>query len=141
MEFNQLVKERRSVRKYQVADVKEDDIKQIIECAQLAPSWRNSQTARYYVACSEEMVNKVYECLPDFNQNSSKNARYIIVAYQKGISGNPSDLGDYWGAYDLGLANSYLILKAKDLGYDTLIMGLRDENKLRELFNISEKFG
>ena len=38
----------------------------------------------------------------------------------------------------MGLQNSYLILKAKELGYDTLIMGLRDEAKLRQIFSIPD---
>ncbi len=49
-----------------------------------------------------------------------------------------SSEGDYWGAYDLGLNNSYLVLKAKELGYDTLIMGLRDTDALRKVFDIPE---
>ena len=30
------------------------------------------------------------------------------------------------------------MLKARELGYDTLIMGLRDENELKAVFNIPE---
>jgi len=32
-----------------------------------------------------------------------------------------------------------LVLAASNLGYDTLIMGLRDEDALREYFNIPEE--
>ena len=49
-----------------------------------------------------------------------------------------NELGDGWGAYDLGLQNAYLVLKARELGYDTLIMGIRDEKKLREAFSIPD---
>ncbi|MBO4359076.1 MAG: nitroreductase family protein, partial [Erysipelotrichaceae bacterium] len=45
---------------------------------------------------------------------------------------------DVWGGYDLGLQNAYLLLKAKEMGYDTLIMGLRDVEKIRAYFNIPE---
>lgn len=43
-----------------------------------------------------------------------------------------------WGAYDLGLQNAYLILKARELGLDTLIMGIRDADKIREKLQIPE---
>ena len=135
MEFNELVKIRRSVRDYKEASVLEEDIKQIIETTLLAPSWKNSETGRYYVALDADTINKVYNALPDFNKVSSKNAAYIIATFKKGISG---DGNDFWGSYDLGLQNSYLILKAKELGYDTLIMGLRDEERIREIFSISD---
>lgn len=135
MEFCELVKTRRSCRNYAQAVVTKQDIEEIITCALQAPSWKNSETGRYYVAISEEAISQVYDCLPEFNQKSSQNAAYIIATFKKGESGNGDD---NWGSYDLGLQNSYLILKAKELGYDTLIMGLRDETKLREMFSIPE---
>ena len=143
MEFSKLVELRRSIRKYAKADVKKQDIEEILDCVRLAPSWKNSQTGRYYVALSEEAIQKVYESLPAFNRNSSENAAYIVSSFKKGISGTlkPGEMsqeGDLWGAYDLGLANAYLILKARELGYDTLIMGIRDEKALREYFDIPE---
>ncbi len=142
MEFKELVEKRRSVRKYVDGKVVEKDIEAIIRCAQAAPSWKNSQTGRYYVALSEESVKEVYESLPDYNQNSTKNAAYIVATFKSGLSGRGQDglvkEGDMWGAYDLGLQNAYLLFRAKELGYDTLIMGLRDEERLRAYFSIPE---
>lgn len=142
MEFNELVKIRRSIRAYTETEVEVEDLKKIIGCAQLAASWKNTQTGRYYVALSEEARQAVYAALPGFNQNSSKNASYIVSTFKKGISGVSNgqmcEEGDLWGAYDLGIQNAYLMLKASDLGYDTLIMGLRDTDALRAYFNIPE---
>lgn len=144
MEFNKLIKERRSIRAYRDENVKKKDIEKIIEATLLAPSWKNSETGRYYVAITKEAKKIVYDNLPDFNQASSHNASYIIATYKKDLSGTKANgifadkLKNSWGAYDLGLQNSYLILKAKDLGYDTLIMGLRNEKPLRKYFNIND---
>ena len=138
MELSKLVEIRRSVRAYKEAKVDKADVEAIIKCGQLAASWKNSQTGRYYVALSDEAIEEVFESLPDFNQNSSKNAAYIISTFKKGLSGAGSQEGDLWGAYDLGLQNAYLMLKASELGYDTLIMGLRDEKRLRAYFEIPE---
>ena len=138
MEFEKLVLERKSIRAYKQDKVELEDLKKIIECAQKAPSWKNTQSGRYYLACSDEAISYIYDCLPDFNQRSSKNAAYIITTYKKGESGAGSTEGDLWSAYDLGLQNMLLLLKAKELGYDTLIMGLRDIEKIREYFEIGE---
>ncbi len=55
------------------------------------------------------------------------------------FNGNQTnEVGDGWGAYDNGLSNAYFILMARAKGFDTLIMGMRDSEKLRELFNIPE---
>ena len=138
MEFSELVLKRRSVRAYREAEVKEEDVRKMIETAVYAPSWKNSETGRYYVALSEEAKAEVFADLPGFNQNSTKNAAYIVSAYKKGLSGAGSPEADLWGAYDLGAQNAYLLLKASELGYDTLIMGLRDEDRLRKYFDIPE---
>ena len=143
MELNELMKIRRSCRSYAEAKVCEEDIMEMIKAAQQAPSWKNSQTGRYYVALSDEAIESVFNSLPGFNQNSSKNAAYIVTSFVPKISGGTgegkmSEEGDIWGGYDLGLQNAYMLLKASELGYDTLIMGLRDVSSLRKYFNIPE---
>ncbi len=147
MDLNNLVAERRSVRDFKAGmEVKKSDLEEMIKYAIEAPTWKNSQTGRYYVVSTPEMLSKVRaEALPQFNQNSSANAGALVVTtFEKTRSGferdgSPSnELGDEWGAYDLGLANELLILKARELGLDTLIMGIRDADKLRELLHIPE---
>lgn len=147
MEFTKLLESRRSIRAYKPdTKVSEETVKEIIKAAQQAPSWKNSQTARYYAVISPEMLVKVREdCLPLFNQKNSQNAPALIVtAFEKGCAGfdgNESavnELGDEWGAYDLGLQNENLVLKARESGLDTLIMGIRDGKALREILNIPD---
>ena len=59
MEFQKLIEARRSVRKYSPeGKVSRDDILTIIKAAQEAPSWKNSQTGRYYCILSEDMANR-----------------------------------------------------------------------------------
>ena len=59
-----------------------------------------------------------------------------IVGFNDGTPVN--EIGNGWGAYDLGLHDAYLILAAKDAGYDTLIMGIRDADAIRERLSIPE---
>ena len=121
-------------------------IGQMIEAAILSPSWKNSQTARYHVVSSPEMLKKIKtDCLPDFNQKNCQDAPVLIICtFVKNRAGferdgQPSnEVGQGWGFYDCGLHNETLILKAKDLGLDTLVMGIRDSEKIREALNIPE---
>ena len=49
MEFNQTVMARRSLRAYEEGKtVEKAQIEELIRFAQMAPSWKNSQTGRYY---------------------------------------------------------------------------------------------
>lgn len=146
MELKEAVLSRRSIRAYKNEQVEKEKVEEIIRFVQNAPSWKNSQTGRYYVVITPEKLREIKsDCLAEFNQNNSKNAPVLIVtAYEKKISGfdmegNPvNELGDKWGAYDLGLQNELLLLKARELGLDTLIMGIRDGEKLRKALDIPE---
>lgn len=143
MEFTELARERRSVRAYKDQPVDRALVDEIVRAAQLAPSWKNSQTGRYYVALDPAAQAKIRSCLPAYNQKSSANAALIVTAYEKGVSGfnagEPvNELGNEWGAYDLGLQNMLLCLKARELGLDTLIMGIRDGDAIRAAAHIPE---
>ena len=145
MEFEKLMEIRRSVRAYDAAKkVTKEQVEEVIRAAQMAPSWKNSQPGRYYAILSEEAQEKVRsQGLPEFNDHNSAGAALIVTTYVKGESGfmgtaPANELGDAWGAYDLGLQNAYLVLKASELGLDTLIMGIRDAQALRGVLEIPD---
>lgn len=146
MELDQVLSERRSIRKYQNKAVTKEAIEKIIEAAIQAPSWKNSQTARYHVVISEPLLKEVKStCLPEFNQQNCINAPVLItctfVQNRSGFNkdGSPTnEVGQGWGYYDCGLHNENMLLKAKDLGLDTLVMGIRDQQNIRQLLNIPE---
>lgn len=53
MEFQKVVETRRSVRAFNPLEkVSGKQMREILEAAILAPSWKNSQTARYYCVVS-----------------------------------------------------------------------------------------
>ena len=147
MEFSKLLEERRSIRKFDPEKkVTADQIKEIINAAIQAPSWKNSQTTRYYAVVTPEKIEAFSAaCLPEFNQKSAAGAALVVTTFVKDRSGfdqegNPNnEVGNGWGYYDLGLHDENFILKARDLGLDTLIMGIRDEKAIREFLSIPEE--
>lgn len=147
MEFLELIEDRRSVRAYKPGvGISREELEKMVYAAQQAPSWKNSQTSRYYAILSSNKISEFREtCLPGFNYERTDNVAAIVVStFEGGIvgfdpNGNPTDAhGDGWGMYDAGLATQNLILCARDLGFDTLIMGLRNEAKMRQMLGIPE---
>ena len=146
MKFSELIEARRSVRKYAKAAISKDEMTKIVEEALNAPSWKNTETTRYYTAIRDDVKAKILgDALPAFNAASSENAAALVaVTFVPGQSGYMGDtpaneLGEMWGAYDCGLASSYFILAAKSHGWDTLIMGIRDKTKVKSILGIPEK--
>ena len=134
MELTKCMEERRSIRRYKKQPVDRDLIKQLIEAAILAPSWKNSQVSRYY-AVDGDQKDQFMACLPEFNQNNSKDASTIIVStVVNGRSGFERDgsytthLKDGFQYFDNGLQVQNLCLKAYELGLGTLMMNKKSVN-------------
>ena len=146
-EFQKLIEVRRSIRKYATdKKVTKEELMEMIGAAQEAPSWKNTETGRYYCVLSEEMTERVRrECLPEGNARKAENAVLVVTTFVKDKAGFQNDktadneLGNGWGCYDLGLQNENFVLKAAELGYGTLIMGLRDGEQLRKVLDIPEE--
>ena len=143
--FDEVLATRRSVRSYDATKtISEAEVRELLIATQEAPSWANQQPSKYYVAMSPEKVEAVANLVGERNKQNIAGAPVLIVStYEKGKSGffrgeQTNEVGDGWGAYDNGLSNAYFILKARAKGFDTLIMGMRDSDALRTLFNIPE---
>ncbi len=148
MKLNEILESRRSVRSYdETRAVDRETVEAVIAAAQEAPTWKNSQTGRYHVILEKENLEKFKaECLHPYNAKNSAAAPVLIVTtFVKNVSGyrrdgsQDTELENEWGAYDLGLQNANLLLKATELGLSTLVMGLRDAGRIREMLEIPEE--
>ena len=147
MEFQTLIESRRSVRSYDAdRKVTKEQVTEIVNAAIQAPSWKNAQASRYYCLLSDDVRAQFLEkCLPDFNAKNAAGAALVVttfvanrVGFNKATGEPDNECGNGWGFYDLGLHNENFILKAKELGLDSLIMGIRDASEIRSLLNIPE---
>ena len=65
MELQSALENRKSIRSYLSKDVEPEKLTALIEAASLAPSWKNSQTARYYVIHTPEKLEQIRATLPE----------------------------------------------------------------------------
>lgn len=142
LSFDDVIQTRRSIRSYDASKtISEAEVRTLIEAAQQAPSWANQQPSKYYVAISPEKLAAVQNMVGGNKDRIIGAPVLILSTFERGKSGffrgqQTNEVGDGWGAYDNGLSNAYLILIARAMGYDTLIMGMRDEAALRETFQV-----
>ncbi|MBP5717290.1 MAG: nitroreductase family protein [Bacteroidales bacterium] len=144
VDFDQVLTSRRSVRSYDATrTISEAEVRELLTATMEAPSWANQEPTKYYIAMSPEKVAAVQELVGGNKERIAGAPVLIVSTFETGKSGffrgeATNEIGDGWGAYDNGLSNAYLILKARAMGFDTLIMGMRDSNGLRSLFGIPE---
>lgn len=68
MEFNELIKNRKSTRAFTDQKIALDDLKSIIKAAQMSPSWVNSQPVRVEIATGDTL-EKIRKEHGDINRN------------------------------------------------------------------------
>ena len=146
MELDKILENRRSIRKFVAGSrLTKEMISEFIAAALDAPSWKNTETARYHVVMSPEKIASVRNCFNAWNVNNTENVQALVVtAFEKNLSGYEKDgtpsneLGNGWGIYDAGLQNSIFLLKAAEAGIDSLVMGIRDAEAIRAILGIPE---
>ena len=110
MEALECIKTRRSIRKFTEQPVTEDEVRQVVEAAAFAPSWKNTQIARYIVVTDKEKKDKLADnCMLGFayNQKTTHGAPALVVLTMiKGRSGYERDgsfstpLATHWQSFD-----------------------------------------
>lgn len=138
---------RRSIRKYKTDAVDHDLLKEIIETASYAPSWKHTQITRYIAvegALKDQIADEGTSMWPG-NGTIIKSAPVLIaVTVIKGRSGYErdgsftTDRGDGWQMYDAGIASQTFCLAAHEAGLGTVILGIFDREKITSLLSIPE---
>jgi nitroreductase len=143
VELTDVIKERRSIRKFKGDDVSSSDLEEIMEAIRWAPSWKNTQCWEVVVVKDGDRKTKLAETLTDGNPAKRAITQAPVVlamCARKGISGldkgeMATNKGD-WFMFDTGLAVQNLCLKAHNLGLGTVIVGLFDANGAERVLGV-----
>ncbi len=148
MDAKVCLKTRRSVRRFQDKPVSRELISEVVATAQFAPTWKNTQTARYtYIDDPALKARIAEEATVNFAKNKdtiTSAAGVMVVTSVHGIAGfnedgsYSSDKGEHWESFDAGIATQTLSLALHEAGLGSVIMGLFDSKKVMELANIPE---
>jgi len=137
---------RRSIRQFEDKPVPHELLAQIVETASFAPSWKNTQIARY-IAVEGETKNKLAKLTSSYPGNGRimENAPVVIaLTVVKGRCGYERDgsfttsRGDTWQMFDAGVAAQTFCLAAHEQGIGSVIMGIFDQKEASDLLEIPE---
>ncbi|MFP3870413.1 MAG: nitroreductase family protein [Syntrophobacteria bacterium] len=147
MELLEIIKGRRSIRRYQSREVAQEDVQRLLEAIQWSPSWANTQCWEVIVVRDHATREQLQETMAKGNPatKSITEAPLLLVfcarlqssGYYKGEV--TTKFGD-WFMYDLGIATQSLCLMAHSLGLGTVIAGLFDHQRVAELLNVPDGY-
>ncbi|OOB78211.1 MAG: nitroreductase [Epulopiscium sp. Nele67-Bin001] len=147
-----MLKERRSVRKYKDEIVPKEVMDKVMDSARYAPSWGNTQVARYTLVTDPDIIKALAErCVKKFVYNVKvlENAKNVaVLSYVQGKSGAfeadkakamglgnggyVTDKGSDWEIFDAGIACQTFCLAAHEQGVGTCVMGVIDSDNIAE---------
>lgn len=147
MDCMTIIKERRSIRKFEDREIPLDVQNALLEAVQWSQSWANTQ-------CWEVLIiqdHTIREQLQETMAKGNPAAKAIVEAplllglagklqssgYYKGQA--PTKYGD-WFLFDLGLATQNLCLAAHAHGLGSVVVGLFDHDKARDVLHIPKEF-
>ena len=132
MEFQELIKQRYSVRKFDGRKVSSSVIEQILAAGHIAPTGCNNQPQRILVINSDEALEKLKTCTKcHFDAPCA-----LLVCYNKEESWTRPYDGAQSAPVDAAIVTTHLMLAAHDLGLGSCWVMHFDPQKMREAFHI-----
>jgi len=138
-----VIKGRRSIRKYESREVSEEQLNAILEAVQWSPSWANTQCWEVVVVRDPDQIAKLNETISKTNPAGKRfsSAPMVLVlcgklnssGYYKGEV--TTKFGD-WYFFDLGIASQSICLTAHDQGLGTVIIGLFDHDAVKRVLEV-----
>lgn len=139
MNFVELIKSRRTIRKFLQKPISKEQLLSYIDAARVAPSAANMQPLKYVAVNSPEMNNRIFPLVkwagylaPHYNpKDDERPTAYIIVCVDKNIKSNGADM-------DIGASVENIILSALSDGVGACWMGAIDRAGIVEEINLPE---
>ena len=135
MEFMDVVKRRYAVRKFSDKVVPKEVLDQILEVGNAAPTAKNIQPQKIYVLQSKEAIE-----LLDTQTRCRYGAPLVLMfAYDENqVWKNPLEEGIHSGVEDVSIVATHMMLRAAELGVDSIWINFFANSKLAKAYNLPE---
>jgi nitroreductase len=133
MSLIDIILNRRSIRRYKKRDVSEKVLQQILEAGRQAPSAANRQPIRFVVVKDHDILKNLCDNL------INRFVKYAPVAVV-GCADIKSLLTRKWAVVDTVIAMQNMVIAAWTLGIGSCWIGACNEEKVKELLRIPDKW-
>ena len=145
MELMEVIKGRRSIRKYRPDSVPDEVLQKVFEGVRWSPSWANTQCWEVIVVRDPRVKSEILRTVPETNRAHSAMVEapvILILCGKKGVSGfkkgEAATVKGDWLMFDSGIAMQTLCLTAHSLGLGTVVVGLFDHKKAEEILGVPQ---
>lgn len=141
MDIRDVIKQRRTIRKFKQDPIDDDILKDLVDCARLAPSGSNRQPLEFIVVKDKEMCAKVFDntgwaayiAPRGTPKEGERPTAYIVILINESRSSK-------WVDNDVGAAFENILLAAWGLGIGGCVIGSVNKENLRNILNVPEEY-
>jgi len=140
--FDEILKERHSVRSYDRRPIDTEHIHAMGEAARAAPSACNSQTSRFVAVTRRDLLDRICDeaMIPPVKNPWLRDAPLVFAGCSKlDLVANRAGravTGIEYYQIDLGIAMEHIALKATELGIGTCWIGWFSERAVRRILGV-----
>jgi nitroreductase len=138
MDFLNLIKETRSVRRFKESPISRETLEKLVECARFSPSGANGQPLKFGLYNDRETCSQIFPLIKwagalkdwDGPKEGQRPSAYAVLLLDKEISQSPG--------MDHGIAAQSMMLGARSLGLGCCMIGAYDKPGLVKTLDIPE---
>ncbi len=130
-----IIKRRRSVRRFDGTTIPKEAMEQILEAGRWAPSGANAQPWRFIVVTRKEKLAEI----SDFCYYKLFKSRHVGEASAAVVICADPDAGSQTYVLDAAIAGTNMTLMATSLGIGSCWIGAFEEQNLKKMLHIPEK--
>ena len=139
MEFSEVIKKRRSTRKFKDDGVSREQIIKMLESATAAPNACNMQSWHFYVVTSKDVKAKIEKEGATMPWATTAPVIFVVCTDAAAIVERFGERAEQlFVVQDTAAAIENLLLCAADMGLGGCFMGAFDEAKIRDIVGIKE---
>ena len=141
MNVRDIIKQRRTIRKFKQDSIDDSILKDLVDCARLAPCASNKQPLEFVVVKDKKVCAKIFEntgwagyISPKGTPNEGERpTAYIAVLVNKARATK-------WIGHDIGAAFENIVLAAWELGIGSCIIGSIKKENVAKILNVPDEY-
>ncbi|MCL2840422.1 MAG: nitroreductase family protein [Defluviitaleaceae bacterium] len=119
-----VIKNRRSIRKFKTTEVSREQVQTLLEAAMLAPSACNTRAWRFIVVTNRDVLNQLAEIHPYGKMLTAAPVCIVVVGLPALQEGHEHDLPKGFLSQDCGATTQNILLQAEAMGLGSCWCGV-----------------
>ena len=142
MEFYDVVKSRKSIKKFKNTPVNKEKLTKMIEAAMMSPSWKNNTSYKFILVDEKNKLEQISKSI--MNKDDSAAQSILEAPMTAVIVADPDASGEVenreYYLVDSAIAMEHFILSATNEGYGTCWIAAIDEDIIKKALSIPQSY-